>query len=47
VRLWAVAASTCMIAILGAWFALGCIFWLVRGQRVSRSMHVLQVGESS
>jgi APA family basic amino acid/polyamine antiporter len=34
-------------AILGAWFALGCIFWLVRGQRVSRSMHVLQVGESS
>jgi APA family basic amino acid/polyamine antiporter len=34
-------------AILGVWFALGCIFWFVRGQRVSRSMHLLQIGESS
>jgi len=34
-------------AILGAWFALGCIFWVVRGQRVSRSMQMLQMGESA
>jgi APA family basic amino acid/polyamine antiporter len=34
-------------AILGAWFAIGCVFWFVRGQRVSRSMQMLQMGESS
>lgn len=27
--------------ILGAWFAIGCVYWLVRGQRMSRSMQAL------
>lgn len=29
-------------AILGVWFAIGCAYWLARGQRMSRSMQTLQ-----
>jgi basic amino acid/polyamine antiporter, APA family len=32
-------------AILGAWFVLGCAFWVVRGQKASRSMQVLPSSE--
>jgi basic amino acid/polyamine antiporter, APA family len=30
--------------ILGVWFALGVVYWAVRGQRVSRSMQALETG---
>ena len=33
--------------ILGAWFLLGCAYWVVRGQRLSRSMQVLQSGQTA
>ena len=34
-------------AILGAWFAIGCLYWIARGQRVSRSMQLLQTNEAA
>jgi APA family basic amino acid/polyamine antiporter len=34
-------------AILGAWFAIGCAYWVARGQRVSRSMRLLQNTEAA
>jgi APA family basic amino acid/polyamine antiporter len=34
-------------AILGAWFVLGCVFWVARGQKVSRSMQVIQSTEAA
>ena len=33
--------------ILGAWFAIGCLYWIARGQRVSRSMQLLQTNEAA
>ncbi|MCX5760024.1 MAG: amino acid permease, partial [Gemmatimonadetes bacterium] len=32
-------------AVLGTWFVLGCLYWLVRGQRMSRSMQALTASQ--
>ncbi|MFC4308197.1 FecR family protein [Steroidobacter flavus] len=44
VRLWAVAASACMIAILGAWFALGLRGDLIESKQAERRQVMLEDG---
>jgi APA family basic amino acid/polyamine antiporter len=34
-------------AILGGWFVLGCAFWFIRGQKVSRSMQMIESTEAA
>ena len=33
--------------VLGVWFAIGCLYWVARGQRMSRSMQSLQAEPTS